>query len=478
MTTSVAHKTLHVAPAVGQFLSDPVSVVVSQNGCDQGPTVSSEFNLTEMTEVEYSHLQHILHAHMEAQTVGQEELVEISPCRKVIYTECSLTSHPKSESNSTACSPSSTPAVCQPVASSTLYTDEPYTFSNSNHLETEDVQEIKMILCSDQGSIVTEGEKTPTCCVEVPNSVLAKVKYAKDRSVDSSDRRAVPQHLRPNPPARVCLEKRFNCSPGDKNRQQESQAAVLNTFLSMLHHSTDAQGIALVSQSENWPKTDKMAAVECTFPGTFLNTHVQGLSHLLEGSKHPEVILPKNFTFSYRPDKTTEVLLRAPYIIHADEAEEQRGIKLERRSEEKSDPPAKRSRKCVPRALQVQAPNIIHGPGNWKEGCVVPGCQHSKRAGPPLEIKQQRERHNSKERDRRRRIRLCCDELNLLVPFCTAETDKATTLQWTTAFLKYIRELHGDSLKQDFQNTFCGKTGVRLKPSSATAVRDVAESKI
>lgn len=48
----------------------------------------------------------------------------------------------------------------------------------------------------------------------------------------------------------------------------------------------------------------------------------------------------------------------------------------------------------------------------------------------------------------RRRIRLCCDELNLLVPFCYADTDKATTLQWTTAFLKYIQEIHGDCLKQ------------------------------
>ena len=50
--------------------------------------------------------------------------------------------------------------------------------------------------------------------------------------------------------------------------------------------------------------------------------------------------------------------------------------------------------------------------------------------------------------DCRRRIRICSDELNLLVPFCNAETDKATTLQWTTAFLKYIQERHGDSLKK------------------------------
>lgn len=50
--------------------------------------------------------------------------------------------------------------------------------------------------------------------------------------------------------------------------------------------------------------------------------------------------------------------------------------------------------------------------------------------------------------DCRRRIRICCDELNLLVPFCNTETDKATTLQWTTAFLKYIQERHGDTLRK------------------------------
>lgn len=69
-------------------------------------------------------------------------------------------------------------------------------------------------------------------------------------------------------------------------------------------------------------------------------------------------------------------------------------------------------------------------------------------SGPQGGRSQRRERHNRMERDRRRRIRICCDELNLLVPFCNAETDKATTLQWTTAFLKYIQERHGDSLKK------------------------------
>ncbi|XP_023603213.1 transcription factor-like 5 protein isoform X7 [Myotis lucifugus] len=86
---------------------------------------------------------------------------------------------------------------------------------------------------------------------------------------------------------------------------------------------------------------------------------------------------------------------------------------------------------------------------------------------------QRRERHNRMERDRRRRIRICCDELNLLVPFCNAETDKATTLQWTTAFLKYIQERHGDSLKKIPNCPLCPgirRYGVIVSKSSARGV--------
>lgn len=43
---------------------------------------------------------------------------------------------------------------------------------------------------------------------------------------------------------------------------------------------------------------------------------------------------------------------------------------------------------------------------------------------------------------------MCCDELNTLVPFCDSETDKVTTLQWTTAFLRYITKTYGDTFKE------------------------------
>uniref|UniRef100_A0A665V212 BHLH domain-containing protein n=1 Tax=Echeneis naucrates TaxID=173247 RepID=A0A665V212_ECHNA len=71
-----------------------------------------------------------------------------------------------------------------------------------------------------------------------------------------------------------------------------------------------------------------------------------------------------------------------------------------------------------------------------------------KRARSSMSHSERRERHNTKERERRKRIRLCCDELNMLVPFCDSDTDKATTLQWTTAFLRYINKTYGDAFKE------------------------------
>ncbi|XP_076132922.1 uncharacterized protein LOC143114964 [Alosa pseudoharengus] len=405
MTTSVACKALHVSPS-GQYSSDPVSVIVSQNGCvsnEQGQVLSSEFSLLEMTEVEYTHLQHIIQSHIEAQAAEQEASGEIRT-NSAIYSEGRASSHHHSETDYTANSPSSSPAVISQANTQPSSSDVRYTISGISQEGGMDIQEIKMVLVSDPADDVNTGERTPTSCGEVPGSVLAKVRCAMEASrdhVETCDHRSAPVlESRPNPPARVRLEKRFNCSPCDVSRQQDS--AALNTLLIQ-------QGLG-------------------------------GLPHMHEGNKHSELIIPKNFTFSYRHERGTDATAKAPCFVRTDASEAQLPVKPESIIQHGADP-------------RVVAPG-------------KPG----RRTGPPMESTQRRERHNSKERDRRRRIRVCCDELNLLVPFCSSETDKATTLQWTTAFLKYIREIYGDSLKQDFQSTFCGKTGLRIKPSATTTV--------
>uniref|UniRef100_A0A7N8XLB1 BHLH domain-containing protein n=2 Tax=Mastacembelus armatus TaxID=205130 RepID=A0A7N8XLB1_9TELE len=93
-----------------------------------------------------------------------------------------------------------------------------------------------------------------------------------------------------------------------------------------------------------------------------------------------------------------------------------------------------------------------------------------KRTQPAMSLSQRKERHNSKERERRKRIRLFCDELNVLVPFCDSDTDKVTTLQWTTAFLRYINKTYGDTFKEEFQKSFIDEKGLFLK--SGPSVQD------
>ncbi|KAG7249354.1 hypothetical protein CRUP_033865, partial [Coryphaenoides rupestris] len=82
------------------------------------------------------------------------------------------------------------------------------------------------------------------------------------------------------------------------------------------------------------------------------------------------------------------------------------------------------------------------------------GRSSRRRSGSPANSSKRRENHNYKERDRRRRIRMHCRELNSLVPFCTPTTDKATTLQWTTAFVRHIQDVYGDTLKENFESAF------------------------
>uniref|UniRef100_A0A8C8D0W0 BHLH domain-containing protein n=1 Tax=Oncorhynchus tshawytscha TaxID=74940 RepID=A0A8C8D0W0_ONCTS len=340
INVSPACKTIHVSPALGQYNPDSVEVIMSQNGCvpnDQSQILGTELNLMEMTEVEYTHLQHIIQSHMEAQAAGPEGSGDARFNTTVFTVENSAPQPTNCEAEYPAKSPPNTP----PDAMSTSTDEQQYILGGLNQGGQVDIKEIKMVLVSD-GNVIP-GERTPTTCGEVPGSVLAKIRSAVDatqeRGLEAYNNGSTQLLSRPNPPARVRLEKRFNCTPCDIPRQQDVQSAALSKYVLSLH---------------------------------FAATGATG------------------------------------------------------------------------------------------------GAGAKKRGGPPVESSQRRERHNSKERDRRRRIRFCCDELNVLAPFCNHETDKATTLQWTTAFLKYVREVYGDSIKQEFQGTFCGKTGQRLKPSSAS----------
>ncbi|XP_077073857.1 uncharacterized protein LOC143733379 isoform X2 [Siphateles boraxobius] len=301
-------------------------------------------------------------------------------------------------------------------------------FSLEESLSAEPAEEMRMLL-EDQPGAGLGCEATPGGGVEVPGSVLDRAQCGGGNEPHRRGPR--PLEGRPSPPARVCLEKRF---------------------VSVHCHSTNTPGISTHAQIENWSKPDKMVKIQGTYPYG---------GHLLKTS---ELLVPTELTVSFRADKGSESVMRAPFVIYTDTADQQTAVTL-KNEVNKAARPVKRVRT---RALRPS--HVTQGSENWKT-CADVSCARRERTRPLMDRTQRREVHNRKERDRRRRIRLCCDELNLLVPFCYADTDKATTLQWTTAFLKYIQEIHGDCLKQDFQRTFCGKTGLRLKPSCVSVAQ-------
>ncbi|XP_077612968.1 transcription factor-like 5 protein [Crocuta crocuta] len=192
---------------------------------------------------------------------------------------------------------------------------------------------------------------------------------------------------------------------------------------------------------------------------------------ILEAAKHQDIGLPRAFSFCYQQEiESTKQALgnrnkafpEQVWIKVGEESLCKQAINKRNRSR------IRQLDANVERRALGEIQNV--GEGSATAQGAWPPAESSQaslgeqsQSGPQGGRSQRRERHNRMERDRRRRIRICCDELNLLVPFCNAETDKATTLQWTTAFLKYIQERHGDSLKKEFESVFCGKTGRRLK---------------
>nr|KAF6331164.1 transcription factor like 5 [Myotis myotis] len=174
---------------------------------------------------------------------------------------------------------------------------------------------------------------------------------------------------------------------------------------------------------------------------------------ILEAAKHQDIGLPRAFSFCYQQEiestkQTLEALCKQAINKRNRSRIRQLDTSVERRALGE---------------IQNVGEGATTAQGSWQSAESSQSHLGEQSQSAPGGRSQRRERHNRMERDRRRRIRICCDELNLLVPFCNAETDKATTLQWTTAFLKYIQERHGDSLKKEFESVFCGKTGRRLK---------------
>uniref|UniRef100_A0A8C5R1A3 Transcription factor like 5 n=1 Tax=Leptobrachium leishanense TaxID=445787 RepID=A0A8C5R1A3_9ANUR len=182
---------------------------------------------------------------------------------------------------------------------------------------------------------------------------------------------------------------------------------------------------------------------QTTFSGSFRNS-----CSAAEVTKQQEMSLQGRYSIRYPHESTSSNMGNKSFLdqgwIKAGEANGKQTIN--KRSRGRAQPPGPNTERKVLGEIQ-NAPDGQNSVISWLSVQSTPG-EEPAGSLPPAGPTQRREKHNRMERDRRRRIRVCCDELNTLVPFCRGDTDKATTLQWTTAYLKYLQETHGESLKK------------------------------
>ncbi|XP_059189957.1 transcription factor-like 5 protein [Centropristis striata] len=435
-----AHKTLHVSPSSRDHTCDPVGLILSQGRClthDHGQILGPEFGLMEMSEVEYTHLQHFIQAHMEANVTPPD-----------------ARSHPAMG------------MVKDPTGSTVM---SPLMVS----------QAIDLSVSTDEHCQVMQGEKTPASFGEVPGFVLARIR-GEDSPIEPCTNTSTSSQNRSRSAARVCLEKRFNTMCADIPKQQDNNSAVPGNFLITVQQSAGTQEAFLHPQMHKWIKTDRTNPFEVSsqFVGDGINTvlnmceQVTGhIPYMVEPKRPQGLIIPKRLSFNFRPEV---IVPTAQYTNGSNSTEEQQLVN--RTENGVAAPVALRKHSSThtlhPNKAASAAPDSAGESGN----------RNRKRARTQMTIFQRREKHNSKERERRKKIRLYCDELNMLVPFCELETDKVTTLQWTTAFLRYINETYGDTFREEFQKAFDDGKGHFLKSSLSSGQepihRDMSDTQI
>ncbi|NXE76943.1 TCFL5 protein, partial [Cochlearius cochlearius] len=459
---------------------------------------TTDVSLVEMMEIEYTQLQHILYSHTEAQPSEGEAEARLnsfsSPGNSAdppLHQTSLSTSQEGCSSNSSG-NQAVFPVICQ----SGLPSDSNLLGANP-HLGYADFQELRMMLLSESNLPLNQTDKTPnSSSVDVPGHGLVKVKRGENfvganKGNILVENSALAPEPRSKSAVRVRLEDRFNSIQTENPRCQEPQesAVTLNNLVTLIRQPSELIGVPLHQQENKCAALGKnktapaAPSLQFTYPLFTMNAcSTAGSANpsqaqtsgttctILEAAKHQDLGIPKTFSFCYQEIESTKQTVGAMNKALPEEVWIKVGEEtlckqvINRRSCSRASPSDTNiDRKPLSEIQNTrdESQSTASAQGPWQSAQSNSSVQLQ--SGTQDGIAQRRERHNRMERDRRRRIRICCDELNLLVPFCTVDTDKATTLQWTTAFLKYIRERHGDSLKQEFETVFCGKTGRRLK---------------
>uniref|UniRef100_A0A3B3BK56 BHLH domain-containing protein n=1 Tax=Oryzias melastigma TaxID=30732 RepID=A0A3B3BK56_ORYME len=419
-------KTALASSSVREHASDSVELILTPSGFvtqDQGQMLTSDLGLIEMTEAEYSDFQNFICGRAATQA-GPAEGPDSRPHSTVVIGN--------DPDNSTAVSPLTS------------------------------TQAIDLSVSSDDHCLLTSVEKTPVSYGEVPGFVLARIN-TEDSPATPLGKLKRSSQKQFSSSARVCLEKRFNSMCPETARQPDIPPTLLNSLLTAFQQSAEAEETAINPQRSKWVKPDR----ENPPVGSSRDLNPvcgQVLAQTAETNKHAGVVISKSLSFHFYPDPTFSKSVYAS----SNPAEEQQLINVE----EDVGTPAVHRHNCS--ALCSEPSRAIKAaPDSVKEA----ESGGRKRARSLLSHSQRRERHNITERERRKRIRLCCDELNTMVPFCDPCTDKVTTLTWTTTFLRYITKKYGDTFKEEFVKLFAHKNEISLKSSSSPDQHPIQQEK-
>lgn len=192
---------------------------------------TTDLNLVEMTEIEYTQLQHILYSHMEAQANEHETENRLnsncfstnSSANQPQYLSSCNSSQSGFSSNSSG-NQSLYPIICQ----SGLTSDSSFMGPNQclGHI---DFQELRMMLLSESNLPPNQAEKTPNgSSVDAAGQNLVKVKHSESlggiikENVLVENSAPVPES-RAKSAVRVRLEDRFSSIQTDIPRGQEAQ---------------------------------------------------------------------------------------------------------------------------------------------------------------------------------------------------------------------------------------------------------------
>ncbi|KAM4692002.1 transcription factor-like 5 protein [Rhinophrynus dorsalis] len=453
---------------------------------------TTELNMVEMTEIEYTQLQQILCSHMESQPSDGEMETRLG---SAFFTASNPSSLPQFQSTSIKKQTgfTSTSAGGQNVHSVICQSSESNVLNTSQSLGHIDFQELRMMMMQGETSLPANPSTNTTDirCGDLSERNNMRVWYA-DRNNKENNNLVPVSESRSKSAVCVRLEDRFNSMETETSKREELQkpGVTLNNVLTLVSHPVQLMG---VQQQGKFPavvknkSTTAMSAVQFTYPmftanvcssvsgssaqtQTYSSASSGGCGPILKADKQEDMSVPLPFCYKQKMDSTKVAL-----ASQNKDAPEKVWVKLGAVN--------KRSRSRVDASVERNALRDIKNVlGSENAGPAKSSSSPPATASKQVPVNQQRnpsqrrEKHNLMERDRRRRIKVCCDELNQLVPYCNSDTDKASTLQWTTAFLKYIQERHGDSLKKEFETVFCGKTGRRLKVTRAGAKQECGDN--